>query len=628
MAGTCLLIRKTHSSEQDFERLKAQGEKLIHDILGKYFPDIRFYAPDPNSWLIHFRKNEEQKFIADKDGWMIFEGTVFDLHKTRVHNIKSLREQLKSCDNVHDFANSLDGHFVIKIYDARKKCYYIINDFIRYKTHFYTETQDYFCYSSYSYLAAMVTKPDADLHAINEYMWRYYILSERSFLKNIKRMEGASIHSADRDTLNIGRYWNTPEQYSARRFQEQTDKMVNNLQESARLLGQNYKASVDFTQGQDSRQIVAAMLNQNQSFSTFIFGKRDFYELRATEAMTQRYHIPHHSLELQEEFLIDPLKYLEKSVLYGSAEEPGQHLGRIIYMREQQLKFGNALCNGTEGRFYKNGLWDEMYTLNFYREPKAFNIDLLLSLRIMNQDYNERIFIPEYRKVKKVSRDYFYDMIKTRIKGMEHAPVSMQVDRFDINHWLNFGIVANNAANSFADSFSPLLFRRNLEDALKVPVKWKFNLSKFQRAVVYKLHPQLAAEKTDFAGVNMLPKNVLTYPAFLLRYGWHQSSRLRNKYLQKLGFHPKTHLQEAWDYLPVYKTLYHQIEEHAYAEHSQMAMQDLLSPADWNALREPLGDPGSRDLNTYEFVFKIVTMDRFYRLANDIHEKFYSLLKH
>ncbi len=625
MAGTCLIIRKAGSDPEKFERLREAGEAPVRRLMQDHFKEIRFCSPDENSWLIRFVKDDEEKFISDRRGWMAFEGTVFALRETRKHTIESLWTLYWNSNNIREFANALDGHFVIKLYDTTEKRYYIVNDFIKNKTQYYHETDAFFCYTSYSFLSAMITEPKADLHAVNEYLWRYYILSERAFLKDTKRLEAASVHKIHHSVLTTEKYWDTPEQYSTGRFHEQTDNMVCDLQETAQLLGRHYNPSVDFTQGQDSRQMVAAMLNQNQSFSTFIFGKSDFYEVQATKDMAQRYRIPHHALELKENFTLNPLKYFKRSMIYGSAEEPGQQLGRITYMREQQMKFGNALCNGTEGRFYKNGLWDEMYTLNFYREPKKVNIDLLLSLRIMSKNYYDPIFIPEYRAIKHHSRDYFYDMIRTRIAGMEHAPVSMQVDRFDINHWLNFGIVSNNAANSFTDSFSPLLFRRNLEDALKVPVKWKFNLSRFQRAVVYKLHPELAAEKTDFAGVNMRPKNAATYPLFLARYGWHQSKRLRDKYLSKLGFHPRTHLQEAWDYLPVYRTLFRQMKDRGYLELNSTSMQEIILRDPWHKLTGIPDTSGSENLADYEYIFKIVTLDRYFYLASQIYRDLHPL---
>jgi hypothetical protein len=625
MAGTFLILQKDRGNPDALRRLRTAGEAHIRELFAPYFHDIRFYSPDTWSWLVHFRKNGEPKFISGSEGWMIFEGTVFDLRETRMHDINSLWERYRSSANIDDFANALDGHFVIKLYDARKKIHYVLNDFIKDKTQYFCETEAWRCYSSYSYLTAAIREPEPDLQAVNEYMWRYYILSERSFLRGTRRMKAASVHEIGNGDLHIRHYWQWPRQFSREPFRRQVESMTENMRETARLLGGNFHPNLDFTQGQDSRQNVAAMLDQKQAFTTSIFGKADFYEVRATADMARRYGIEHHPVVLKRDFTEDPLSSFEKAVVYGSAEEPGQQLGRILYMREQQLKWGNAVCNGMDGHFYKNGLWDEMYTFNFYREPRAFNIDMFLDLRMFSQDYDARILGPELRSIKEHSRDYFRDMIERSTGDMGSAPVSMQVDKFDLLHWLNFTVVSNASANSIGVSLSPLLFRRNLEDALRVPVRWKFNLSKFQRAVVYGLHPDLAAEKTDFAGVNMVPKNALTYPFFLFRYGWHQSHRLRDKFLRKLGFHPKTHLQEAWDYLPVYRRLYGQMREHAYPDIGNMALGGILSSAGWKAKQTKFRQETVDDLNEYEYIFKVMTMDRFYHLSGDIRRRFRSL---
>lgn len=627
MAGTCLIIRKPETDPEHFRLLRSEGEIFIRHIMQSHFKDIRFYHPDENSWLIRFTKDDEEKFISDKDGWMIYEGTVFALRESHMHTVKSLWKLYKNSRNINDLANSLDGHFVIKIFDAQQNRYYILNDFIKNKTHYYCETQAYFCYTSYSYLSAMITDPEPDLYAVNEFMWRYYVLSERTFLKNTKRMSAASVHRITNAKAEKIFYWQWPKHFSTDSFQQQVDVMTENMQETARLLGSNFYPDLDFTQGQDSRQVIAAMLNQKQSFHTSTFGKPGFEEVKATEEMAERYHIPHHSITLGEDFTTDPLHYFEKAIIYGSGEEPGYQLGRILYMREKQMERGDAVCNGMDGHFYKNGLWDEMYTFNFYREPGAFNIDMFLDLRMLSQDYDDSIFSPALRSVKKESRDYFHDIINSAVSGMKQAPVSMQVDKFDLLHWLNFAVVSNNASNSIGISLSPLLFRRNLEDALAVPVKWKFNLSAYQRKVVFNLHPELAAEKTDFAGINMLPKNAITYPFFLLRYGWHQSLRLRNKFLNKLGFHPKTHLQEAWDYLPVYKTLYRQMKEHGYLAFKNMSLQEILIHDQWNELIGKSNKSGLDKLADYEYIFKVISLDRYFNLASEINSKFHAILK-
>ncbi|MCF7833428.1 MAG: hypothetical protein K9N05_07635 [Candidatus Marinimicrobia bacterium] len=617
MAASCLIIQKNDGDRKRFEAIRSSAESLINKHLGEYFKSIKYSSPDENSFLIQFIKDDTENFLSDDRGWIHIEGTVFSLKETKLHNIQSLWDTYQKSANIDDFANSLDGHFVIKIHDMNKRAYFVINDFIKDKTQYYTENDDCFFYSTFSYLSALVNKPIIDKNAVNEFMWRYYVLTERSLLENTYRMMPASVHEISSDRVDINPYWAWPRSFSDRSFKDQVEDAKENMSETARLLGENFKVHLDFTQGQDCRQNIAAFLEQKQDFSTSIFGKEGFEEVKNTAEIASRYNIEHHRIVLEDDYLEYPLKHFDRAIYLGSGEEPGHQLGRILYMREKQGQFGNAVCNGMDGHFYKNGLWDEMYTFNFYREPKSLPVNMFLDLRMLSQDYSDDIFSDEIKQIKKNSRNYFYALITGSVKGMENSPISMQVDKFDLSHWLNFTLVANSASNTLINAFSPLLFRRNLELALRVPVKWKFNLSKFQRALVHGLHPELAAEPTDFSGVNMKPKNFITYIPFILKYSWHQSGRLRNKILRKIGFHPKTHLQEAWDYSAVYKTLYSQIIRENRAKIINMKIKDILNQEHWINFVDNITMDNEK-LSTYEYFFKIMSLDKYYQIAEDI----------
>ena len=621
MAGNVLIIRKPGTDPEQFKHLCERAQEVVKNYFSPHYATISFHSPDPDSWLAVFHKNDDKKIINSNQGWMVYEGMVFALNETKVHTIESLWNTYLQAENIDAFANELDGHFVIKIYDARLNKYFVVNDIIKDKSHYYCETNEYACYTTFAQLTALIKEPDPDLYAVNEFMWRYYILTERTLLDGTQRMMPASIHIYSNGNCAITHYWTWPVSFSSVPFQEQVDTMIESLRETARLIGSNYHPVVDFTQGQDSRQNVATFLDQNVNFTTSIYGKEDFYEVQATSKMAERYGFLHHTISLDKDFTSDPLKYFDRSILLGSGEEPGHLLGRIMYMREKQADYGDLICNGMEGHFYKNGLWDEMYTFNFYREPANFAADMFLDLRLLSQDYDDSLFSQNLRNIKKDSRIYFHDMIKRSIKGMENAPVSMQVDRFDLTYWLNFQFVSNSGSNAMTRTCSPLLFRRNLRHALVVPVKWKFNLSRYQRAIVHTLHPQLAAEKTDFGGVNMTPKNMFTYLPFIFKYGWHQSQRLRNKILRKIGFHPKTHLQEAWDYTPIYNKLLHQLSQEQDTNSTNMAIRDLLETQQWDAHLNSILKQDKTSLNDYEHIFKIFTLDRFFRIANDIYKK-------
>jgi len=304
----------------------------------------------------------------------------------------------------------------------------------------------------------------------------------------------------------------------------------------------------------------------------------------------------------------------------GNGDEPGYLLGRILFMKDQQSKYGNVLINGTGGPFYKDCFWEEVYALDLYRERYKIILERFLRLRPMNKDYPSDIFADEFLKIKDRSKEYFIDMLKDSVAGLEGRPASLQIDKFALTKWQNYAVVGNNIALTTKNSVSPLLLRRNLEIGLPMPAKWRWNKSNFQRAVMYKLDPKLAKEKTDFGGINMVPYNALTFPPFYIKYLFRQTQRYRNKLLNKLGFNVKTHLQAAWDYRPIYEKLFEEDEMQKLLNYNNMGLAKIIKKEEWAALLSKFKDPKQVSLNDYEFVFKISSVEKMFKTVCEIEE--------
>ena len=152
--------------------------------------------------------------------------------------------------------------------------------------------------------------------------------------------------------------------------------------------------------------IVASFRNQNLPLATSIFGKDDFIEVKNVKQMSKRHNLEHHNIQLTTIFLDHLWEYFEKSLILGSCDEPGYILGRILFMRDEQANFGGALLNGSGGPFYKDCFWEEVYTLNLYREPKEINFDMFLKLRPLNKNYPDNIFKNNYLQIKNNSTHY------------------------------------------------------------------------------------------------------------------------------------------------------------------------------------------------------------------------------
>ena len=128
----------------------------------------------------------------------------------------------------------------------------------------------------------------------------------------------------------------------------------------------------------------------------------------------------------------------------------------------------------------------------------------------------------------------------------------------------------------------------------------------------------MAKEKTDFGGVNMVPKNIFTYIPFYIRYFWFQSKRLRNKILTKIGFNPTTHLQEAWDYLPVYKLLFQDENFQKNLKYKNMYLSEIIKADEWNKFLKKFRNDKFQIVNNYEYLFKIMSVEYFMKKVNEL----------
>jgi len=610
MGGTLLLVSKSKTNGQLLGKKSAEIRDIIKDSFQEYFSKVTFHQPSESSFLVVFQHDEEERYFQDKQGnWLAFEGSVFALRETRIYSASQLLDLY--LEKGKDFVQELDGHFVIKLYDKKEDRYLVLTDFIRSRINFQAENEELIMFTPFVLPAAAVRELKPDLNAMNEIFWRYYILSSRSVFENISRLDPATIYDVSGEEVTKSVYWEYPRQLTNRTFRESVDLFVNSIKETARLINMKYgKAVMDLTQGQDSRIIMAAFRSQGLPYATTTFGKEDFEELKNVKEMARKHGFEHHSLELTEAYTKNIEKYYRKSLLLGSSDEPGYLLGRILFMRDQQSEFGNVLINGTGGPFYKDCFWEEVYALDLYRERYKIIHERFLRLRPMNKDYPSEIWQNEFLKIKNNSAEYFINMLNDSVADLKGQPASLQIDKFALTKWQNYAVVGNNIALTTQNSISPLLLRRNLEIGLPMPAKWRWNKSNFQRAVMYRLDPVLAREKTDFGGINMIPYNAFTFLPFYFKYVMRQTQRYRNKLLNKLGFNVKTHLQAAWDYKPVYKLLYKSPEIQELLSYDQMELSCFIKKEKWEELLNRFTNEENIALNDYEFLFKIVGVER------------------
>ncbi len=620
MAGVLLFITKKPKQTTDFQHRIRQLRHFLNANYQQYFPNIHFVYPAPDTCLILFENDNEEQFYSDPAGnWLVVEGNVFALSGIKKFSASELWTLYKKHHS--GFVNLLDGHFVIKLFDTERNQYIVTNDFISSRHNYFCETDNYIMITPFLISTAVIKIPVLDWHALNEILWRYYILSERTLLDGIKRLPPSSILTINNDATAVQHYWRFPDNLTTRKLPDLVDSLVESILDTAHLIGDNFKSIVsDLTLGQDSRLLVAAFMKENLPIITTTFGREDFLEVQGARRLAERHQIPNHNIRLSDRFLDNLWAYFQKAILLGNGDESGYLLGRILFMREEQAEFGDALVNGAGGPFYKDCFWEEIYIFNLYRESTQLNPKRFLQLRPMNKPYNDSLFTPDFLKIKQASAEYFLDMFNRSNDGYEHCPISMQIDNFALTKWQNYAVFSNSTANSLYNSFSPLLFRKNLDLSLPVPAKYRWNKSRLQREMMFQINPALAREKTDFGGINMVPNNAFTFLPFYLRYAYKQSERYRNKIKNRLHLNTKTWLQKAWDYTPVYRSLFHQNEHKQLLNYNNLNIAPIIKSEAWEQLLRSYESPTSSvSVYDYEFLFKLTSIEYFLKMAAKLH---------
>ena len=176
MAGTLLLIPKKPGGNDLYIEKVHRLEHFINQYYDRYLKKTSLHHTTDGALLIEFRKNNKIKiFTDDKGNWLTFEGTVFARKKTKAYNAQELLTLYLQAPA--KFPDDLDGHFVIKLYDATRNIYLIVNDILKNKINYLTENDQFILFTPFVILSGILNKPEPDLYAFNEFMCRYYILS-------------------------------------------------------------------------------------------------------------------------------------------------------------------------------------------------------------------------------------------------------------------------------------------------------------------------------------------------------------------------------------------------------------------------------------------------------------------
>ena len=284
MPGISLMISINNIFENYFPKIINIQESMNHNK--DYYNKIIYN--DSKCFLGYTRYNEYPINIFENKRFLIvIEGIIYNKHFKEIKN-KFLKYLKKSYFSKKEFENEIkkflfnsDGDFVIIILDKYEKKIIILNDLLgRLPTYYYYKKNNIFLFSrEVKFLTSLINKIIFNKNSIAEYLIFGYPLGNKTFIKNIFRMEYATIIYIDISNL-------TTEFSKIYNFNFENKLNINfnksdHINELKKLFLrsckyrvsslQNFKHILSLSGGLDSRTVAAAFKELDVKFNGITF---------------------------------------------------------------------------------------------------------------------------------------------------------------------------------------------------------------------------------------------------------------------------------------------------------------------------------------------------------------------
>lgn len=260
------------------------------------------------------------------------------------------------------FLELLNGLFVLAIYDKEKDRVILANDRFGYYPLFYSLTSERFTFASEAktILKDPAITPRIDKTAIPEFFAFSFLLNDKTFFMDVKKMRPAQILTYDRrkDQLLVNRYWDfTLKKYDPTKplgsYLREFNKLMMNAVE--RRVKDCEQIGLFLSGGLDSR-IIAAFASQTKTpVITYTFGVKGCEEQEIASKVAERLGLDNIFCEIPSNFIAE---YARKVVYRGDGLIRVRDCHFISYLEQISRRvqtilmgtFGGDLSCRPEGR--------------------------------------------------------------------------------------------------------------------------------------------------------------------------------------------------------------------------------------------------------------------------------------
>ena len=439
----------------------------------------------------------------------------------------------------------LEGFFVIVFGNAQTREISVITDLMG-SCHCYSRNTIYgTAISSSSMILVTLGNFTLDPVGVQEFLYTGVIYEDRTFYKEIQKMQPCRVHTFFDGRLNKRvRYWHFEDiEPDSLDNKSAVDKLSDALVSAALKIGQRYKNPVcDLTGGYDSRATIAGFLSAGVKFSSAVSGAPDHPDVLISKGLSRLINVPNlHSTQSGNL----SFSQLKEALPYTDGECELSEYYHILAIHRRLSDQFDISINGSFGEIGRGYWWE----LLFPDAGKSNKLDTgkIARLRYAALPHDTSIFSPE-KRLDLIS--HFSSVIKRTNKRLTHLPNTAQMDHaylmMRMHRWQ--GRIAS-STNHLWPCLSPFLFRSVLEPMLASKTKLRKN-GLLIREMLVKLQPEVAAFPLEH-GYPALPVTIYNFYRFwpVVHYYQHRIARkiFRNfAFGSKIGAPQITQRDQLW----------------------------------------------------------------------------------
>lgn len=215
----------------------------------------------------------------------------------------------------------LNGKFVICLVDTLNEDIIIINDRYGSINFYYNIENNNFIFTNHSRTILLNTEDKTiDEEAAQDFLNYGCVINNKTLLKNVKRMDSASIIKINNGNITINRYWDwNIKKIESITFDEAVDKLGELWIEAVRKIASKHdKFNVTITGGMDSRAVVAAIdyLNLNHKINlAYTIGLKGCLDGQIGKEVAERAGLNYKFFQIDDkQYLINVFKTLDNTI--------------------------------------------------------------------------------------------------------------------------------------------------------------------------------------------------------------------------------------------------------------------------------------------------------------------------